>query len=104
MRKSEFVDSYFDAWNHHDAKGIADHLANDGTFRDVPENVQASPDELIVNLQHFFSNYKHCYELTGEIQRGKNSIAFQYRMFQTGKNPRRNVSFLSWCGVHNTAW
>ena len=43
MRKTEFVESYFNAWNLRDPKGIADHLSADGTYRDVPENLQSSP-------------------------------------------------------------
>ena len=54
MRKTEFVESYFDAWNHHDPKGIADHLSADGIYRDVPENLQISHDELIISLNEFF--------------------------------------------------
>jgi len=37
MHANKFVESYFDAWNHHDPKGVADHLAEDGVYRDVPE-------------------------------------------------------------------
>ena len=54
MRKTEFVESYFDAWNQHDPEGIAAHLSSDGTFRDVPENLQVSPSELIIFLSEFF--------------------------------------------------
>ena len=81
MRKAEFVKSYFDAWNHRDPKGIADHLSADGTYRDIPENVQNSPEELIVTLDDFFANFRHRYELIGEVQKSPNSIAFQYRMY-----------------------
>ena len=80
MRVTEFVESYFDAWNHSDAKGVADHLTADGVYCDMPENVQSTHDELITTLSEFFSNYKHRYELIGEILTGKNTIAFQYQM------------------------
>ena len=40
MRTSKFVESYFDAWNHHDPEGVADHLTEDGIFCDVPENAR----------------------------------------------------------------
>lgn len=81
MRATEFVDSYFDAWNHRDPKGIADHLSTDGIYLDVPENARRSPDELIIYLNEFFANFRHRYELIGEILNSKNTIAFQYRMF-----------------------
>jgi AraC-like DNA-binding protein len=80
MRPSEFVESYFDAWNHRDPKGVADHLDADGIYRDIPENAQRSHDELITVLSSFFSTYRHRYELIGEILTNKDTIAFQYRM------------------------
>ena len=91
MRKTEFVESYFEAWNHHDPQEIVDHLSTDGTFRDVPENAKFSPDELITFLEHFFTNYNHRYELIGEIQKSANTIAFQYRMFPFG-NKKKNAT------------
>ena len=78
MRATQFVESYFDAWNDSDAKGVADHLAADGIYCDVPENVQRSHDELVASLSDFFSKYHHRYELIGEILRSDNTIAFQY--------------------------
>jgi hypothetical protein len=50
MRATEFVESYFDAWNHRDPKGVADHLAADGIYCDIPENARRSHDELITSL------------------------------------------------------
>ncbi len=82
MRTVDFVDSYFDAWNHHDPKGVADHLAADGVYRDVPENARRSHDELIESLSAFFVNHAHRYELIGEILKGRNTIAFQYRIYE----------------------
>ncbi len=98
MRRAEFVESYFDAWNHRDPKGIADHLSADGTYRDVPENLQRSPDELIISLNDFFSKYRHRYELTGEIQKSQNTIAFQYRMFPY-RHKRSGDAMLSYHGA-----
>ena len=80
MRASQFVASYIDAWNHSDPEGVADHLADDGLYCDVPENAQRSHDELIIVLRDFFSNYPHHYELIGDILTNKKTIAFQYRM------------------------
>jgi len=85
MRAAEFVESYFDAWNHRDPVAVADHLASNGLYCDVPENVQRTHDELIVSLRHFFANYPHRYELIGEILKGNDTIAFQYRMYPLGK-------------------
>ena len=81
MKKTEFVESYIDAWNHCDPKGIADHFSADGIYLDVPESVQNTPEELIVALEDFFANFRHRYELIGEVQKSANTIAFQYRMF-----------------------
>lgn len=107
MRKTEFVESYFDAWNHRDPKSIADHLSADGTYRDVPENTQVSHDELIITLGDFFAEFRHRYELIGEIQKSKNTIAFQYRMFLF-KNQRKSEMPTAYHGaefisLHNDA-
>lgn len=80
MHATKFVRSYFDAWNQRDPKAVAGHLAADGIYCDIPENVQRSRDELIVNLREFFSDYRHRYELIGDILKGRDTIAFQYRM------------------------
>jgi len=80
MRATEFVESYFDAWNHRDPKGVADHLTADGIYCDIPENVQRSHDELITSLSDFFATYRHRYELIGEILTSRDTIAFQYQM------------------------
>ena len=79
MRAAEFVESYFDAWNHGDAQGVANHLAADGVYVDVPQNIERTHDELIVNLNDFFSEYPGRYELLGEVLSNTNTIAFQYR-------------------------
>ena len=80
MHATKFVNSYFDAWNHRDPTAVADHLDADGVYRDIPEDIQRSHDELIVSLEKFFSRYRHRYELIGEILNSRNTIAFQYRM------------------------
>jgi AraC-like DNA-binding protein len=80
MRATEFVESYFDAWNHRDPKGVADHLTADGIYCDIPEHVQRSRDELITTLGDFFRNHRHRYELIGEILTSKETIAFQYKV------------------------
>lgn len=81
MSSSHFVQSYFDAWNHRDPVAVADHLADDGTFCDVPRQTLHSHDELIIDLEQFFSRYRHRYELIGDVLEGPNTIAFQYLMF-----------------------
>lgn len=85
MRVTEFVESYFDAWNHHDPRAVADHLTADGIYRDVPENTQRNHDELIVMLTEFFAAYPHHYELIGDILADQKTIAFQYRMYSKVK-------------------
>lgn len=85
MRATEFVSSYFDAWNHRDPVAVADHLACDGLYWDVPENRRSSHDELVVALREFFSAYRHRYELIGEIVEGPETVAFQYRMCPLGR-------------------
>lgn len=80
MRAAQFVQSYMDAWNHRDPQAVAEHLASDATYCDVPENINRSRDELVASLRGFFSNYRHRYELIGDIATGENTIAFQYEM------------------------
>ena len=100
MRATEFVQSYFDAWNHHDPKAVADHLAEDGIYCDIPAKVQRSHDELIVSLTDFFSEYEHRYEIIGEIIKGRDTIAVQYRMYPPGQrhnsaNSIRGAEFMT---------
>ena len=84
MRAAEFVDSYISAWNHRDAKLVAGHLANDGKYCDVPRNQEHSRAELLEQLDSFFESHEHRYELLGEILKGENTIAFQYRVSSPG--------------------
>ena len=88
MRATHFVESYFDAWNHRDPQAVADHLVANGIYRDIPENVERSQDELIANLHGFFSDYRHRYRLIGELITGRNTIAFQYEAFSSELNGR----------------
>lgn len=80
MQATEFVKSYLEAWNHHDPRGVADHLADGGIYRDIPENAQHSADELVADLYEFFSHYRHHYELIGDVLSSGDTVAFQYRM------------------------
>jgi len=80
VHAARFVESYFDAWNHGDSKGVAEHLAADGIYCDIPENLQRTPDELITSLSVFFAHDRHQYELIGDILTSRHSIAFQYRI------------------------
>lgn len=80
MHAIRFVESYFDAWNDRDPKGVADHLAANGIYCDVPESQVRSHDELITFLRSFFAHDQRQYRLIGDIMTSKNSIAFQYRV------------------------
>ena len=80
VHAARFVESYFNAWNHSDPQAVADHLADDGIYRDIPENSQRSHDELITSLGEFFARNRYQYEQIGEILTGENTIGFQYRV------------------------
>lgn len=80
MRAVEFVQSYFDAWNHSDAEGVAEHLVKNGTYSDIPQHQQLSRDDLVVYLTNFFAKEHRRYQMLGEILASDNSIAFQYKM------------------------
>ncbi|MEX0706722.1 MAG: helix-turn-helix domain-containing protein [Woeseia sp.] len=84
MCTTDFVESYFDAWNHRDPQGVADHLARKGYYHDIPEHTRRTHDELVTWLADFFAHYRHRYELMGEVLRGDNTLAFQYRMIPDG--------------------
>ena len=92
MYATEFVESYFDAWNHRDPKGVADHLTDDGIYCDIPENAQRSHDELITYLTGFFSRIRHRYELIGDILTNNNTVAFQYEIVPSGKGKQGRYS------------
>ena len=80
MRATEFVHSYIDAWNHCDAKGVAEHLVTNGTYYDIPTHSQFSKNELVSNLIDFFASGDHHYQLCNEILSNDRTIAFQYKM------------------------
>ncbi len=85
MRATQFVRSYFDAWNHRDSTAVADHLSSDGIYVDVPQNSRGSHDELVASLDEFFATHRHRYELVGEILRGPQTLAFQYLMLPSAE-------------------
>ena len=80
MRATAFVASYLDAWNQSDAEAIAGHFTDDGVYVDVPENVRVSHDEIVDSLSRFFAANRHRYELIGDVLKGEDTVAFQYRM------------------------
>lgn len=85
MTSTDFVASYLDAWNHHDPRAVADHLACDGTYYDIPVQQQMARDEFVDHLKEYFTRDSNCYRLIGEVLTGKNSIAFQYRACPPGE-------------------
>ncbi len=93
MHSTEFVTSYFDAWNRHDAMAVADHLTPDGIYRDVRQNAQRNHDELVEFLAGFFDRYRHRYELIGSILSNGNLVAFQYRMIPPARSAGRTQAF-----------
>lgn len=95
MQARQFVKSYFDAWNHGDPEGVADHLTTDGIYLDIPEHARSSHDELIVSLSEFFADFPQRYELIGEILTSNNTIAFQYKIhpFDDGENVESTRSY-----------
>jgi len=76
----EFVESYFDAWNHRDAQSVADHLSKDGKYFDIPDQTLLTHDELVKTLADSFYHENNHYELVGEIVTGENTVAFQYKV------------------------
>lgn len=98
MQATKFVESYFDAWNHADPEGVANHLTPDGIYLDIPEHVQRTHDELIVSLSEFFADFPQRYELIGEILTSEDTIAFQYRVYPADDCESGN-SATSYCGA-----
>ena len=80
MQAIDFVASYIDAWNHKDARCIANHLTKDGIYYDVPTEQHHPKPELVKYLSDFFDHDQHHYSLAGEVLTGENTIAFQYRV------------------------
>jgi len=105
MHATRFVESYIDAWNHCDPKGVADHLVAEGIYRDVPENLQRTRAELIISLDAFFAEHRSRYELIGEAMTSQNCIAFQYRVSSLDEigadgfeDPYRGAEFMTLSG------
>ena len=91
VHSTQFVASYFEAWNQHDPEGIADHLTPDGVYQDIRQNAQRNHDELVDFLNQFFRHYRHRYELIGDILSNGNTVAFQYQMIPSGRGRRRKL-------------
>jgi len=98
MHAARFVESYIDAWNHRDPRGVADHLSVDGIYCDIPENVQRTRDELVTSLISFFSDHRHQYDLIGKILTSRDTIAFQYKI-SAWKNVKKNEVPIAYCGA-----
>lgn len=81
MNTQQFVDSYFDAWNNHDAAGVAEHLGSDGTYFDEPAQQELGGEALVTDLIDYFSNDHYGYEIMGDVLSNGNTVAFQYRAF-----------------------
>ncbi|MEM7504754.1 MAG: helix-turn-helix domain-containing protein, partial [Pseudomonadota bacterium] len=78
-------------WNHRDPAEIVGHMAYNGLYFDVPEQVSRTHDELTASLQEFFATYRHRYELVGDVVTNRNTIAFQYRMVPEDDGNKRSV-------------
>ena len=76
----DFVRSYLDAWNRHDAESVAEHLCDDGLYCDVPRQERLGGEALVAHLIDYFSNGDYRYELIGDVLTDHRTIAFQYRV------------------------
>lgn len=98
MQAAEFVHSYVDAWNRQDAKAVAGHLADNGTYMDIPVHQNLSRGELIAHLEELFKLEAHHYQLCGEVLSGDTTIAFQYQVFpRKSKNEPKQTH--TWFGA-----
>jgi AraC-like DNA-binding protein len=79
MRENEFVESYIEAWNRHDPKKVAGHLARDGVYFDMPTQRHLARDEFIDHLKNYFRLDNSFYKIVGEVLVAQHTIAFQYR-------------------------
>lgn len=79
--EQQFIKSYLEAWNDHDAAGVAQHFCKDGLYCDVPSQQELSGEELITHLVEYFSNDKYQYELVGDVLVNAETMAFQYRVY-----------------------
>ncbi len=76
----DFVKSYMDAWNKHDAPAVAEHLSADGTYMDGASAETLSGEALVEHLIHYFSNDHYRYEIIGDVLYNNSTVAFQYRV------------------------
>jgi AraC-like DNA-binding protein len=97
-RGRDFVESYFDAWNQHDAKGVADHLAENGIYCDVPVQEQHSRQQLTAMLNASFAEDLQQYQLVGDVLTGENTIAFEYRVSVLGEEGWLGAEFITMLG------
>jgi AraC-like DNA-binding protein len=97
MQAADFVESYISAWNRNDPERVANHLAADGIYHDIPANIQRTHDELIVSLNDFFAEFPHHYEQIGDVVSNQNTIAFQYRVCPVRGPGRKRLA--SYCGA-----
>jgi len=81
MQAAKFINSYLDAWNHFDARGVAAFLSSQGMYLDRRHHEEYSRPALIQYLHDLFTREKHQYELVGDILVGKSTIAYQYKAF-----------------------
>lgn len=81
MHPTDFVGSYFEAWNCRDPQQVADHLTKDGIYCDIPAQSQHIWPELASYLAKVFAADDYRYELDGEVLTSRNAIAFQYRAY-----------------------
>lgn len=95
VKAKEFVRSYIDAWNRQDSHAVADHLAENGTYMDIPVHQNRTREQLIVHLDDLFSRETPCYELTGEVLVGVSTVAFQYKILprKQSANARAEISY-----------
>ena len=98
MKAADFVASYLDAWNRQDSRAIAEHLAENGTYLDIPDQHNMSRDELIEQLDESFQQETNFYELIGEVLVGESTIAFQYKVHPRGASGTEDPSE-NWYGA-----
>ncbi|MEM6301904.1 MAG: helix-turn-helix domain-containing protein [Pseudomonadota bacterium] len=94
----DFVSSYIDAWNAHDASSVAEHFADTGRYCDVPKDLTMVGNELESYFKDYLSNDDYVYELKGDILKNNDVIAFQYlaipRASNTGSSEWSGAEFI----------
>jgi AraC-like DNA-binding protein len=85
--QQKFLDSYFEAWNEHDATGVAGHFCPGGMYCDIPSQQQLSGQALVRHLCEYFSGDHYRYEVIGEVLFNRTSLAFQYRALPLNGDP-----------------